>query len=169
MITPIRTARAKLCSTAVTMVTTSMINTSLVGIRRNVRNDAHSNVPMATMIMSPVSAAIGSCSISGAPKRIKTKSITAATIPDKRARAPDETLIRDWPIMAHPPMPLKSPLRILALPCATHSRLPCPRVCVISSMMFNVSKLSSKPTPATMAAYGKMRVNVAQVNGTLGM
>ena len=150
--TPSNTANAKLCKTAVTKVTNTMINTSDVGMRRNVRNEAHSNVPMATMIMRPVKAAMGNRSIKGAPNKMNTKSITAATMPLNRARAPELTLMRLCPIMAHPPMPLNKPLRMLAAPCATHSRLPWPRVPVISSRMFKVSRLSINPTPATMAA-----------------
>ena len=75
------------CSTAATPVTRTMISTSEVGIRRNVRREAHSNVPMATMIMRPVKAAMGSFSMSGAPKRMKTSSMTEADAL-RRARAP---------------------------------------------------------------------------------
>ena len=92
--TPMSTASARLCSTAVTPVTKTMMSTSEVGIRRKVRREAHSNVPMATMIMRPVRAAIGSFSMSGAPKRMKTSSMTEATMPLRRARAPELTLMR---------------------------------------------------------------------------
>ena len=63
-------------------------------MRRNVRNDAHSNVPMATMIINPVKAAMGNRSISGAPNKMNTSSMTEATMPLKRARAPELTLMR---------------------------------------------------------------------------
>ena len=150
--TPTNTASARLCSTAVTKVTSTMMKTSDVGMRRNVLREAHSNVPMATMTIKPVRAAMGSCSIKGAPNTMNTSNITAATMPLSRARAPELTLIKLWPIMAQPPMPLKSPLNTLAAPWATHSRFPWPRVPVISSKMFNVSKLSMSPTPAATAA-----------------
>ena len=152
MTTPMSTASARLWRTAVMTVTSTIMKTSLRGMRRNVRRDAHSNVPMATMIIRPVNAAMGNCSMSGAPNKMNTRSMTAAMMPESRARAPELTLMRLWPIIAQPPIPLKRPLKMFAEPWATHSRLPCPRVPVISSRMLRVKRLSIKPTPATIAA-----------------
>ena len=52
--------------------------------------------------------------------------------------------------------PDRSPDRMFAAPWATASLFPLPLVCVISSMIFKVNRLSMSPTPATIAAYGKM-------------
>ena len=41
--TPMSTASARLCAAAVTPVTSTMMSTSEVGIRRKVRREAHSN------------------------------------------------------------------------------------------------------------------------------
>lgn len=71
---------------------------------------------------------------------MKISKLIAATIPDKRARAPDDTLIRLCPSMAQPPIPEKKPESTLAVPWATHSLLLWPRVSVISSRIFNVKK-----------------------------
>ena len=85
-------------------------------MRLKVLKLAHSNVPMATIIISPVNAAIGSFSIKLEPNIINTRSITAATIPDNLALAPEEMLIRLCPIIAHPPIPESNPERIFAAP-----------------------------------------------------
>ncbi|MNR51222.1 hypothetical protein D3C85_1708650 [compost metagenome] len=59
-----------------------------------IRKLIHSKVPMATMIITPVKAAIGTFSIMGAPKRMIIKIVSAAMMPDKRALAPEERLTR---------------------------------------------------------------------------
>ncbi len=133
-------------------VTMTMTRVSDVGILRKVRKLAHSKVPIATMIITPVNAAIGNFSIKPEPIMINTRSSKEAVIPDKRARAPDEILMRLCPIIAQPPIPEKNPDRIFAVPCATASLFPRPRVWVISSTIFNVSRLSMSPTPATISA-----------------
>ena len=152
MMTPTMTASARLCRKMVTSVTNTMTKMSDFGIRLKVRRLAHSKVPTATMIISPVKAAIGTSSIRLLPNMMNTRSITAATMPDSRARAPALILISDCPSMAHPPIPLRKPEQMLAMPCATASLFPRPRVSVISSMMFSVSRLSMSPTPATIKA-----------------
>ena len=43
-------------------------------------------------------------------------SVLAADKPESRVRPPDFTLMRDWPIMAQPPMPPKKPVTVLASP-----------------------------------------------------
>ena len=127
-----------------------MTKISDLGILLKVRKLAHSKVPMATIIIKPVNAAMGNCSISAAPNITMTKSPIAATIPDNRARAPEEILIKLCPSMAHPPIPENTPDNMLAIPCAMASLFPRPRVSVISSMMLRVNKLSISPTPATI-------------------
>ena len=94
IITPIRTAKAKLCSKTVIKATKTITSTSILGILPKVLRLAHSNVPILTMIINPVSAAIGTCSIRSAPNMMNTNSITDATIPDNLALAPDEILIK---------------------------------------------------------------------------
>jgi len=74
--------------------TRTITKTSVFGILLNIFRLAHSNVPMATIIIKPVSAAMGKRSIKPAPNMIKTSSITDATMPDSRALAPDEIFIR---------------------------------------------------------------------------
>ncbi len=152
MITPSKTAIAKLWVIAVIKVTKIMTTTSELGIFLNVLKLAHSKVPIATININPTKAAIGNCSIKLLPNIINTKSITAAVIPDKRALAPEDVLIKLCPIIAQPPIPDKNPERIFAVPCATHSLLPRPLVSVISSIIFKVNKLSISPTPATIPA-----------------
>ena len=83
---------------------------------------------MATIIISPVNAAIGSLSIKLDPNIINTRSIIAATIPDNLALAPEDILIRLCPIIAQPPIPESNPERMLAAPCATASLFPLPLV-----------------------------------------
>ena len=78
--------------------------------------------------------------------------MTEATIPESRALAPADILIRLCPIIAQPPIPENKPESIFAIPCAAASLLPRPLVSVISSIIFKVSKLSISPTPAIIAA-----------------
>ena len=75
-------------------VTTIITITSVNGILPNTLRLAHSNVPIDTMIITPVSAAIGNCSITGAPHMMKESNPRDATIPESRARAPEEILIK---------------------------------------------------------------------------
>ena len=100
------------------------------------------------MNITPTNAAIGTASIQGERKRMKRSNVNAALTPESRPRPPDFTLISDWPIMAHPPMPPNRPHATLATPWPTHSRLPLPRVSVSSSMSVNVISDSIRPTPA---------------------
>ena len=68
------------------------------------------------MNITPTNAAMGRRSIKGAPNITNIRSITDAVIPLSLARAPLLMLIRLWPIIAQPPMPLKKPLSMLAAP-----------------------------------------------------
>ena len=116
IMTPTTTAKAKLCRNTVTKVTITITKISDFGILLNEPKLAHSKVPMATMIIKPVRAAMGTFSMKLEPNIINTSNITEATIPESRARAPLETLIKLWPIMAQPPIPENIPESILAAP-----------------------------------------------------
>ena len=151
MITPTITAMARSCQT-VTADTVISTTASAKGILYRMRKLLQAKVPTTTMNITPTRAAIGTCSIHGAAKRMKPSKAMAATMPERRPRPPALTLMMDWPIMAQPPMPPKRPLRILAEPCAIHSRLPDPRVSVMSSMRLRVIKDSINPTAASSTA-----------------
>ena len=69
-----------------------------------------------TINITPTNAAIGSCSITGAPHMMNDSKPTEATIPESLARAPDDMLIKLCPIIAHPPIPEKNPVTIFAVP-----------------------------------------------------
>ena len=116
IITPINTARARLCSNTVIAATRKPTRLSRAGILPIALMLAHSKVPIATMIIRPVRAAMGILSIYSAPNIMNISSMTEATIPDSRALAPDEILIRLWPIMAQPPIPENSPVTKFAIP-----------------------------------------------------
>ena len=91
-------------------------NASDFGILLMIRKLLHANVPMTTMNITPTNAAIGICSINGAPNNTKLKRIKAAMIPERRPLPPEFTLIIDCPIMAQPPMPPKNPLNTFPNP-----------------------------------------------------
>ncbi|CSB20942.1 Uncharacterised protein [Vibrio cholerae] len=129
-----------------------MTKKSCFGTRRANLKVAHSKVPITTINMTPTNAASGIISIKEAVNRIKHSSNTAATIPDRRPRPPELTLIIDCPIMAQPPMAPNMEHVILAKPCPIHSRLDWPRVPVISSKTVSVSSDSIKPIAARIKA-----------------
>ena len=71
--------------------------------------------------------------------------------------------------MAHPPIPPKKPVTLLATPCARHSwRVP-PFLFVSSPTKLSVSKLSIKPIAARIIAYGNIIINVSMFIGTIGI
>ena len=69
-----------------------------------------------------------------------------------RVRPPDFMLIIDWPIMAQPPMPPKTPVTVLEMPWAMHSCEAPPLLPVISPTRLSVSRLSISPMAARIAA-----------------
>jgi hypothetical protein len=75
-----------------------------------IRKLIHSNVPIATITITPTRAAIGNFSITGAPNRIMINMVNAATIPDKRALEPAERLTNVCAIIGQPPIPKKNHL-----------------------------------------------------------
>ena len=88
------------------------------------------------MNITPTSAAMGTASISGARNRMNNNSAIAAVMPESRPRPPDFTLMSDWPIIAHPPMPPKNPVTTLATPWPQPSRVLSEWVSVMSSRSF---------------------------------
>ena len=114
-ITPTITAIAKSCHT-VTLVTRIITMASSFGTLDNIFKDAQANVPITTIIMIPVNAAIGIISIHLEKNNIKHNSEIAATIPDNLPLPPEEIFIIDCPIIAHPPIAPKKPHVILLRP-----------------------------------------------------
>ncbi|AJI46929.1 hypothetical protein BF30_2024 [Francisella philomiragia] len=106
MIIPTITAIAK-SNITVVIVTTTIINTSFLGTRLIILKDAHSNVSITTIIITPIKAARGIILINGIATKINTNKKIPAVIPDKRPRPPEEILIILCPIIAQPPIPLK--------------------------------------------------------------
>ena len=125
-------------------------------------------MPMATMIIKPVRAAMGNCSIKGAPNTMNTNNITAATMPLSRARAPE--LDVDEALANHGASPHPAEQATQHVGRALGHAFPVPLATGACDLVqdVQVSKLSMSPTPATTAAYGKMMVNVSQVTGTSG-
>ena len=150
-ITPTTTAKARSVTT-VTPETNTRIKASLRGTLPIMRKLLHSKVPITTINMTPIRAASGIISISAEPTRINSNRETAAVIPDRRPRPPEFTLIMLWPIIAQPPMPPNNPVTVLATPWPIHSRLPWPRVSVISSIRRKVSSDSIRPIAAKTIA-----------------
>ncbi len=72
-------------------------------MRLKIRKLAHSNVPIATMIITPVKAAIGNFPIMGAPIKMMSKMVNAATIPESLALEPAERLTNVCAIIGQPP------------------------------------------------------------------
>ncbi len=120
--TPTNTPKARLCVQTTTI--TVLIMTTLVesGYFFRLRMDCQSNVPIETIIITATSAAMGMRATQSLRKTTRTNKTDPATRVDRRPRPPDLTLITDWPIMAHPAMPPRSPEPILAMPCPLHSR-----------------------------------------------
>ena len=114
-ITPTITAIAK-SATTVIPDTSTIIKASDIGILRNIRKEAHSNVPRTTINITPTKAASGIISINEAPNKIKASKTNAAVTPDIRPRPPELILIILWPIIAQPPIPPNKPLVALATP-----------------------------------------------------
>src|SRR5690625_6893978 len=80
MITPINTAKAKFFRKTVTKVTKTMTKISDLGYLLKVLKLAHSKVPIATIIINPVNAAMGTCPIKLLPNITNTNNINTASI-----------------------------------------------------------------------------------------
>ena len=151
MMMPINTASAKLCQMIVMPVTTIMTTTSCNGILFRILKLFQLKVKNDTTIITPVRAAMGIFSITGAPTRTMAMMVMAATTPATRLRAPALRLTSVCAIIGQPPIPVKKPLSMLEAPCASASREPLPLVSVISSTRLSVSNPSVRPTAATTA------------------
>src|SRR6201999_660263 len=114
--TPTNTPRDK-SPDATTVATVASITTDDgQGLVRNRARDRQENVLIETMIITAVNAATGTRASRPCSTTSKTSRNAPATSVDKRPRAPDVTLMTDWPIMAHPPMPPDMAEAILAMP-----------------------------------------------------
>mmetsp|Transcript_4537 Transcript_4537/g.12473 ORF Transcript_4537/g.12473 Transcript_4537/m.12473 type:complete len:211 (-) Transcript_4537:821-1453(-) len=150
---PTTTATARSWTT-VTKDTMAITAASALGIFRTIRSELHEKVDSQTMNMMPTRAAIGTCPSKGAPATIPRPKMTAMAIPESRLVAPDCTLTCVCPIIAHPPMPLDSPLKTLPRPWPMHSLEVSPLVPSSSrpSTSCKVSSDSTSPTDAIVAA-----------------
>ena len=158
---------ARSCIT-VTPVTRTITKASSLGILNKSFSDGQAKVPITTIIMIPVRAAMGICSIRLDKNTMNTSKATAAENPDNLPLPPESIFIIVWPIIAQPPIALKNPQMKLASPCPTHSRFGLPSVSVISSTNVRVSKLSIKPMPAMVNENGRTMKNVSKFQGTEG-
>ncbi|MNI39389.1 hypothetical protein D3C73_935700 [compost metagenome] len=138
------------------------------GVAGRFRTDFQSKVPTETMIITATRAAIGMRATQSWSTRIKNSRKRPAHRVDNRPRAPEVTLMIDWPIMAHPAMPPNRGDRILAIPWPRVSRSLSDGVSVMSSIRLAVSRLSSRPTKARVADTGAMMAKVSHVRGTAG-
>jgi hypothetical protein len=121
------------------------------------------------MIITATSAAMGMTATRSPRTSTRMSRKTPARNVEMRVRAPEAfTLIMVWPIIAHPPMPPKSPEMMFDTPWPMDSRVLCEWVSVISSTSFAVINDSRRPTSAMAMAKGAMVVNVSHVRGTLG-
>src|SRR5690625_127786 len=94
MIAPINTAKAKFSRQTVTKVSQSMTKISDLGYWFKVLKLAYPTIPIATMNINHVNAAMGTCPIKLLPNITKTNNINAATMPDNLALAPFDMLIK---------------------------------------------------------------------------
>ena len=91
--TPLITAKARLCVTTVMVETIIITKASVFGIFRSILMLDHSKVPKTTMNITPVRAAKGISSINLLAKRMKASRNNPAEIPDKRPLPPDLMLM----------------------------------------------------------------------------
>jgi len=107
-------------------------------------------VPIDTITITATSAGIGMRPTNGPSTASRNSRNKPATSVDNRLRPPEVTLITDWPIIAHPPMPPTSAAAMLAPP-SMHSRRLSLSVSVMSSTICAVSSDSSRPTAAMVS------------------
>ena len=101
--------------TTVTVVAT-MTMEDCMGVERSRITEPQSKVPMETMIITATRAAMGICATQSCSTRIRNSRNRPAHRVDSRPRAPEVTLMIDWPIMAQPAMPPNRGDRMLAMP-----------------------------------------------------
>ena len=154
-------------NTTVTEETMIRTEASDLGIFFKILKLDQAKVSITIINITPIKAAMGTCSINLSVKRIKVSNVSAIIIPDKRPLPPALMLITVCPIIPQPPVPPKSPLTMFPAPCATHSLFPFPLVSVNSSTKFIVIKDSINPTEAAKNAKGKINVRVSKLKGKL--
>ena len=163
--TPI--ARLFVATTTTTVVTITRVSDQGIRFRVAGRTLWKSTVETATTIITAASAAIGIASMRSESTVTRISSITPAKKVDSRVRArPSFTLTTVCPIMAQPAMPPQQPARMFATPSAQDSRLLWERVSVMSSTSLAVSRVSIRPTKATLRAVGRIRRRVSRSSGT---
>src|SRR5699024_9142071 len=152
-----------------TATVTSITAASLLGAFTTYLNDGQSNLPMHTIIIIHAITGISFYTTRPPSTLIKNIRNELSTNVDSRALTSDFTLIIDCPIIAHPAIPPKNPVIVLAIPWPLASLFLLLSVPVISSTIEEVSKDSSSPTIDRAMEYGKIIDNVSNVNGTSGI
>ena len=142
-------ARSRVATTTATVASITTEEGS--GLLRRARSERQEKVLSETMIITAVSAATGTRLRRSCSSTSSTSRKAPATRVESRPRAPDETLMTDWPIMAQPPMPPNTAELMLASPWPMHSRFLELPVSVMSSTICAVSRLSRRPTAARVA------------------
>src|SRR5690554_946947 len=114
--TPAKTPNAKLCVATTTTTVTTMTMLVDNGCSFRFLIEPQLKVPIETMIITATKAAMGICTshLSSTSTMISRK-IPADNV-DRRVLPPDLILIMDWPIIAQPAMPPRSPEPMLAMP-----------------------------------------------------
>ena len=100
----------------VTSTVTSMTTVSDFCAVRSPLSEPQSNVAYETKNMTPTRAPTGMSIKMSLIVIIMMNKASPATNVDRRPRAPDETLMTDWPIIAQPGIPPKKPAMMLAMP-----------------------------------------------------
>mmetsp|Transcript_15216 Transcript_15216/g.49945 ORF Transcript_15216/g.49945 Transcript_15216/m.49945 type:complete len:213 (-) Transcript_15216:816-1454(-) len=115
---------------------------------------------MTTMKSTPVSAAIGTSSMTLEAMMMKSRNMMEANVVLKRPTPPLLTLMVDCPIMASPPMDWNIADIRLEAPCAMHSCVQRPVLSVVSSRIsstsWSVRMLSIRPTSMREMVVGMM-------------
>ena len=142
-------ARSFVATTTATVA--SMTTEDGSGFVRSCASERQEKVLIETMIITAVSAATGTTASRSCSATSSTSRKAPATSVESRPRAPDETLMTDCPIIAQPPMPPNTADAMLATPWPTHSRFLLLGVSVMSSTICAVSRISSRPTAASVS------------------
>ena len=119
-------------------------------------------------VLVPTKAASGIASMIALPAMTESMMKTAHEMPLTLFLPPAFTLIMDCPIIAHPPIPPRTPFAILPIPWPIHSTCVSERVSVTASTSCCVRRVSMRPTAATLHAVGRMMDSVVRFTGTMG-
>lgn len=104
-----------------------------LGCSRMARSEPQRKVLTGTMTITATRAAMGMRLTRVSSTRMRNSRKAPAHKQDDRPRAPEETLITDWSIIAQPAMPPSGPAPMLTTPWPTRSRLLSLALSVISS------------------------------------